>query len=252
MRCQNCNEKTAPHDLWCFNCGKRTDVLGNELSSVKSLVSTWKNYRQFRGINLPVGIIAALSGVLPLFLLLWLMNYTLPGLPLWQLLLMHAFVWTLFIPVLLVPFKAVCGNDDMKIDLKSFFSAFSSYGQYILFSFISVVFYVFIFFTCQGDPILNLVWLVLVLYWVAIVLPVPVLMQRYRLGAFKALIMAYKHTGDVRWNLFLMAIILTLINLLATVLFVVGLAVTVPFTWYAIRDFSDKLIEFEVFDSKAE
>jgi len=252
MRCQNCNEKTAPHDLWCVKCGKRTDILGSELSAVKSLANTWKNYKQVKGNNLPVGIIAALSGVLPLFLLLWLMNYTLPAMPLWQFITLHILVWTIFVPVLLVPFKSVCKSDDVKIDLKSFISSFKSYGQYFLFSFISVVFYVGIFFVCQGDPILNLVWFVLVLYWIAIVLPVPVLMQRYSLGAGKAILMTYKHAGDVRWNIFLMAIILTLINLLATAFFVVGLAVTVPFTWFAIRDYSDKLIEFDVFESKAE
>jgi hypothetical protein len=252
MRCQNCNEKTAPHDLWCVKCGKRTDVLGNELSAVKSLANTWKIYKQSKGNNLPVGIIAALSGVIPLFLLLWLMNYTLPSMHLWQFIIIHTFVWTLFIPVLLVPFESVCKRDDMKIDIKSFFSAFKSYGQYVLFSFISAVFYVIIFFVCQGDPILNLVWFVLVLYWIAIVLPVPVIMQRYNLGAGKAIFMAYKNAGDVRWNIFLMAIILTLVNLLAVALFVVGLSVTIPFTWYAIRDYSDKLIEFEVFESKVE
>lgn len=250
MRCRFCNERLAPHDLWCVKCGKRTEVLNRDLSATKSLNESWKKFKPLKGQNLPVGIVATLTGIIPLIILIWVLNYAFPFMAKLGQMSMHIIVWTFFIPVLVVPFREVCRSDGYTLTTKAYMSSFKAYGQYLVFSFISVVFYVTIFFVCKGDPILNLVWLVLVLYWVAIALPVPVLMQRYQINAWEGIRISYKRAGDVRWNIFLMVIILFITNVLAAAALVIMLAVTIPFTWFAIRDYVDKLIEFEVFESK--
>ena len=248
MRCQHCNEKIAGHDLWCVKCGKQTSLISNELSAIKNLNRSWKSYKEFKGRNFPVGIWASLLGILPLYILIWLLNYALPAMKLLPHLALHTAVWTLFLPVLFVPFQAVCKSDGYKIDVKTYFNSFRFYFRYMAITFLAVLFYLIIFFICQGDPILNLVWLVLVLYWIAIVLPVPVLMERYGINPLKAIKLSYKNAGDVRWNIFLMALVLFVAYVLATLLLFIGLAVVVPFTWFAVRDYVDKLIENEVFE----
>ncbi len=250
MRCQHCNEKLAVHDLWCAKCGKRTEVLSKHLSATKSLNETWNKYKAVRGVNFPTGIWAALLGALPLIILVWLLNFGLPQLPFWQYILIHSVVWILFVPLLIVPFQAVTAIDDNRIPVGSYFRSYKFHFRFLPLVFVSVVFYLAIFFVCQGDPILNLVWLVLVLYWIPIVLPVPVLMYRYKVGSFKAIAMSYKHAGDVRWNTFLLAMILALANVIAAICLIVGLAVTIPFTWLAIRDYVDRLIEHELFEDR--
>jgi len=251
MRCSHCNEKLAIHDLWCIKCCKQTELIAKDLSAIKNLNASWKNYKPYEGVNLPVGIWATLTGFLPMLILIWLLNHTLPAIGLWPFLALQTVVWTLFLPVLFVPFHAVCKSDGYKITVRDFFQSFTSYFRYLLFSLISVFFYLAIFLICQGDPILNLVWLVLVLYWVAIVLPVPVIMERYNLNAFQAVKLSYKYLGDLRWNIFLMALILASANVLALLLLIIGLAVVLPFTWFAVRDYVDKLIENEVIEVKA-
>jgi hypothetical protein len=248
MRCPHCNEKTANHDLWCVKCGKQTELVSKDLSAIRSLKLSWNNYKAFRGSNLPVGISAALTGALPLIFFIWLLNYALQQLPKLQLMVISNLVWLFFIPIMLVPFSAVCKKDNYEIDTNEFFSSFKYYFRYGVFSLISVLFYLIILFLCKGDPILNVVWLVLVIYWIAIVLPVPILMERYELNAFKAIKIAYKQLGDLRWNIFLLIIALVVVNILAVLLFFVGLAVTIPFSWFAIRDYVDKLIDFEVIE----
>ena len=248
MRCPHCNEKTANHDLWCVKCGKQTELVSKDLSANKSLNESWAKYKTVRGRNMPVGIISALTGMIPMFLLIWLLNYVIIELSKWQLMILSNIVWLFFIPIMLVPFQAVCKKDNYEIDMRDFFASFKSYFKYLIFSLSSILFYLAIFYICKGDPILNLVWLVLVIYWIAIILPVPVLMERYKLNAFNAIKMSYKHAGDVRWNIFLMVIILAVANILATLFFVVGLAIAVPFTWFAVRDYVDKLIDYEVFE----
>lgn len=250
MRCPHCNEKTAPHDIWCIKCGKQTDVIANDLSAVKSLKSSWKQYSAIKGNNFPIGIIAALTGVLPTLILIWLQNFGLSSLPPWQALLISNLTWLLFLPVLLLPFSMVAKKDVTVFSLADFWRAFSSYPRYLGLSLITVLFYLIIHFVCQGDPILNLVWLVLVLYWIAIILPIPVLMERMQSNPYAMLKKVYLTAGDLRWNIFLLGFILFIVNLLAAAFLLVGLIITLPFSWIAIRNYTDKLIDFEVFDAE--
>ena len=111
MRCPHCSEKVAIHDLWCIKCGKHTDLVSKDLSAVKSFKESWERYKTVRGRNMPVGIIAALTGFIPMYLIIWLMNYVLVDLPKWQHMLLSNVVWLVFLPVLLVPFQAVCRKD---------------------------------------------------------------------------------------------------------------------------------------------
>jgi hypothetical protein len=247
MRCVHCNEKQAGHDLWCSKCGRRTEVLSKDLSAMKSLNETWRKYKPVQGQNLPVGIWAALTGVLPLLAILVALHFVLRAIPQWEVILIRNLICLLFLPVLLVPFHAVCRKDNNLLSVQEFFHSFIKYSSYFLLVLISVIFYLAIYFVCKGDPILNLVWLILVFYWIAIVLPVPVLMERYQINAWKGIKLSYKKAGDVRWNIFLLVLVLSAANILAVFFLVVGLAVTLPFTWIAIRDYVDKMIEYEVF-----
>jgi len=246
MRCQHCNEKIAEHDLWCVKCGKRNNILINKLSSIKSINGSWKKYQEFRGRNLPAGIFAVLTGIIPLFVLIWILNFVLSNMPLIQYNILHGVIWIVFLPVLFIPFNAVCKTSSYHIEIKTIIRSFRTYLRYLTFSLISVVFYTVIFILCQGDPILNLVWIVLVLYWVPLAIPIPILMERYNINAWMSLMVSYKHMSDLRWNIFLLCIILLFANLISIAIFIVPLAIILPFSWFAIRDYIDKLIENEI------
>lgn len=250
MRCKHCNEKVAEHDLWCVSCGKKTEVLDKDLSAINSLRSTWRNFNPNKGNNFAVGTWGAFTGILPMLIILFTFYFILPEMTLLNTILLYTITWTIFLPVLVIPVSAVCHKTGYQLCTTQFTSAFNKYFDYLLFSLISALFYIAIFFICKGDPILNLVWLVLVIYWVAIVYPLPVLMERYKINAWKALKLSYRFAGDIRWNIFLLGIVLALINILAIAFLFVGLIVTLPFTWYVIRDYVDKMIEFEVFETK--
>jgi len=250
MRCPHCNEKIASHDLWCIKCCRRTNIISKDLSALNSLKVSWVKYKKVKGSNLPVGILASLTGIIPLLVILWILNYTLPVVPKWQFMAISSIVWLFFLPVIIVPLSAVCKKDNYHLDVKDFFSSFTRYMKYFSLMLITVIYYIIIFYVCTGDPILNLVWLVLILYWISIIIPVPIIMERFKCNAFKAIALSYKHAGDLRWNIFLMGIVLTLANVLAAVLLVVGLSITIPFSWFAIRDYVDKMIEYEIFADK--
>ncbi len=247
MRCRYCKEKLALHDIWCVSCGRQTELVKKDLSAWNSLLKTWQNYKKSIGHNFPVGIVYIVFGVIPLVLIIWLVQYGLAEIsdPL-KLLLRNTLV-IIFLPLLISPLKNVCHKESYDFSIKQLWFSFQSYLRYLWFSFIVLAFYVIIYYICKGDPILNLVWLVLIQYWIVIIIPVPVLMERFKIGPLKSLYLSYKYGHDIRWNIYLLAIILTVINALAFVLGLICLAITIPFSLYAIRDFADKMIEYEVY-----
>jgi hypothetical protein len=91
---------------------------------------------------------------------------------------------------------------------------------------------------------------VLVNYWVAIVAPAPVIMERLGINPFRAISLSYRHLHDVRWNIYLLVLVLGILNLLAFGLAIFPLLFSLPLSWFAIRDYTIKLEQFELFESR--
>lgn len=260
MRCSHCNSLLAAHDLWCVNCGRQSPAVKTELSSLQSLKRTWQKFNPLKGANVPAAAFSVILGVIPIavlivvfrsFGLLDLINIKDIGNLLLNLIIISVGI-SIFIPMLLIQFKPVCENNTYKVGIQDLKSALSQYPRYLVFSLISAVYFGLIYLICFGlpnfgsDPILRLVWLVLVNYFMALILPVPVLMERKKLGFWSAFRLSYKHFHVVRWNIYLLAVVLTLLNLVAFTLLLIPLVITIPLTWYAVRDYTDKLLDFEI------
>lgn len=260
MRCKHCDSRQAPHDFWCANCGKQTQVINQNLSAWASLKRTWNKYLPQKGVNIPAAGLAIVTGVVPIILILVALN-AFDRLNLTQTqdtktLLINLFLMfggiSLFVPMLLIPFKPVSEQKDHSLRLKDFASAMKHYPRYLGLSLIAAFYFLVIYLICFGlpkfssDPILRLVWIVLVNYFLAIFLPVPALMERLNLGPWKALKTSYKYFHVVRWQIYLLALILLTVNLLATGLVLALLVFTLPLSWFAVRDYTDLLLEYEI------
>ncbi|MDD4223568.1 MAG: hypothetical protein PHD87_03180 [Candidatus Cloacimonetes bacterium] len=260
MRCKHCDARLAAHDFWCANCGKQTPVVNKDLSSWASLKNTWKQLLPFKGLNIPAAAGAIIIGVIPIIVVLVVLN-AFGHLNLSQdqatgSLLLNLFMIvvgvSIFFPMLLLPFKPVCAESSHSLKLKALLAALKHYPRYLLLTLIPALYFVVIYLICFGlpnfssDPILRLVWIVLANYFLALFLPVPVLMDRLSLNPWKAFKLSYKNFHVVRWQLYLLALILLLINLLATGLALVLLIFTLPLTWFAVRDYTDRLLEYEI------
>jgi len=257
MLCKHCNTRLANHDVWCVNCHRQSGLIKNELSAWQSLKNTWTAFTPYRGMNVPLAVPAIVMGLIPVAILIWLLNTNLiftadTALQLILSLVTKSLVFSIFIPFALIGFQAVCARPDYQAGKASIAQSFRAYPRYLMFSLMNCLYFVLIYLICFGfpgfgsDPILRLVWIVLVNYWIAVILPVPVLMERRALGFWPALKLSYRHFHVVRWNLYLMVLILFALNSLAGLLLIVPLAITLPFSWYAIRDYTDLLLEYEL------
>jgi hypothetical protein len=257
MRCNHCNTRLANHDIWCLNCHRQSGLVKHELSALQSLKRTWDAFAPSRGMNVPLAVPAIILGLIPIAILVWLLNTNLilstgTALQLVLSLVIKSLVFSIFIPFVLIGFSAVSSQPGYQAGKAALPLSFRSYPRYLMFSLMNCLYYVIIYLICFGfpgfgsDPILRLVWIVLVNYWIALVLPVPVLMERRELGFWEALKLSYRHFHVVRWNIYLMVLILFAINSIAGLLFILPLAITLPFSWFAIRDYTDLLLEYEL------
>lgn len=259
MRCKYCNAKLATHDIWCVECGRQTTVVKQDLASMRSLGNTYSSFKAHMSSAVPGSAFSLILGIIPLAVLIWVFSSIIPfdnesvgGLLLG--LLIKSVSLSIFIPFVLIGFNAISLSETYTLSWQQIIAALNSYPRYLLFSLVSAAYYTVLFLICWGVPgfaslpILHLVWLVMVVYWVAIILPAPVLMERLGLSPWQAITKAYHHFHDVRWNIFLLALVLALLNAVAFLLLFVPMVVTLPLSLYAIRDYTNRLVEYELLD----
>ncbi len=260
MRCKYCNARLAVHDIWCMQCGKQTPVIKNELYSMKSFSETWKAYKSKMSSSLPGAGFAIILGLIPIAVLIWLFSGIIQlecntATQMLLNLLIKSLAFSLFIPFILIAFNPICKHNDYHLKLSEMFSALRSYPRYFLWTLINALYFCLIYIICFGlpnfasAPILRLVWLVLVNYWVAIALPSLVLMEEMSYNPWKAIKKSYQHFQDVRWNIYLLVLVLAILNALGCLFFwllLIPEALILPLSLYALRDYSRRLIDFEL------
>ncbi|MEN6445774.1 MAG: hypothetical protein ABFC98_06990 [Candidatus Cloacimonas sp.] len=260
MRCRYCNAHLAIHDVWCMQCGRHTSVLKNDLYSMKSLSDTYKAFKKQMAASMPGAAFAVILGLIPVAVLIWLFNsiVVLESNTTGQFLLnllIKAVTFSVFIPFMLISFEAICKHKEYHLKLSEMFTALHSYPRYFLWTLINAIYFCLIYIICFGlpefpsGPILHLVWLVLANYWVAISLPSLVLMEELNLSPGKAIKKSYQHLQDVRWNIYLLALVLAVLNVLGLLFFwllLIPEALILTFSFFALRDYTRKLIDFEL------
>nr|MDK2850648.1 hypothetical protein [Candidatus Cloacimonadota bacterium] len=259
MRCKKCNSKLAPHDIWCTKCGYQSPVVRTELSAMRSLKQSRKNLAgKITALVPPMGF-SIILGVIPIVALAFIFAQYLDNdvdtsLRLILNLSIKSILISLFVPFILIPFACINRKQNYELSMSEVIKALKLYPKYFYFSILNSIIISIFYLICFGfpgfasDPILRLVYLALINYLIAIALPAPVLMERHQLSPFKALVKSYRHFGDLRWNIYFLALVLGLLNLLAFVLLIFPMLFTLPLALYAIRDYEIKLEEFELLD----
>jgi len=259
MRCKHCNARLATHDIWCVECGYQTEVVKHDLAAMPSLGDTYRKFWMQKSSSVPGAAFALILGVLPMAIVIWLFSSIISlesntAMQLIMNLFIKSVAISVFLPFVLIGFKVISERDDYRLGFKEMLVSLSAYPRYLVFSLISSLYYVLLYIICWGFPnfaslsILRLVWLVMVVYWVAIILPAPVLMEKLKIPPLHAIRLSYRHFHDIRWNIFLLAIVLAILNGLAFCIFFIPMIITLPLSLYAIRDYTKRLIEFELLD----
>jgi len=230
-----------------------------DLAALPILRKTWEGLSGHWSEFVPLSGLATILGIIPIAAITYILSFVVSldnmnDIQYVLNLLIKSVLFSIFLPFVIMPFSFINSPDGYSLNRVSFASIFKPYGRYFIFSLINALYFALIHVICFGlpgfasDPILRLVWIVLVNYWIAIVLPAPVLMETKGLSPIKAIEKSYRHFHDVRWNIYLLSLVLTMLNLLAFGLAIFPLLFTLPLSYFAVRDYTLRLIGFELLE----
>jgi len=243
---QICNYELSEHDIFCPKCGEPTAALSGPLSAKENWKSAWKEFKPIKGKYLPFSIFIILTAFLFTALAVYftMSNYWLQNT-----------ILLFIIPLTLIPLSFDADFISKPFTIENYFKSLKYYPKFFVFVFINIVYFLFLKIVCDGfmlniviDPILHLVRFIMILYWIAIVVPVPILMIRKRMNPFKAIVVAYKAGTETRWQQFFVAVIGFLVNIVGAALLGLGLLITIPLTYIALEKYYLNMDEFELFE----
>jgi hypothetical protein len=239
MKCKHCKKVIEDDAVWCRECGTETGVVAERYSAAGTLREDWTTLRSTRSYPFAIFYVLAILAPITVAAILTGHHYWLNNL-----------VMLPLVPFALIPFAIPLGNG--RITIGDFTSHLRTYPRYLALTLIAEVYFFALKVICTGkplfffaaDPILHLVRLVMVLYGLTIILPALSLLE---MGVGRALWTAYKGGADTRWQQFFILFLLALLNVVAAIPVGLGLLITVPFSFYTIRRYTERLSRFTSF-----
>ncbi len=245
MKCKNCSSSLEQNAIFCPSCGWQTEFIRENLSAKLVLKGAWQDYKGVRGKNYPFAIFFVLLIMVPVGLAAFFTrdNYWINNLAM-----------LLLAPLAMVPLTF----EGSQYSVKQYFTQLKNYPKLLGISFFTVLFFFVINVICTGnplfyyatDPILHPVRFVLVLYWLAIIVPSFYILTELKLPPCKSIYWAYKWGRETRWQQFFLIVVLAFLNVIAVIPVGLGLLVSVPFTAFAVRRFSRQLHQHGIFERK--
>ena len=223
-----------------------TGVGKNELSAKKVFSSVYNEYKVEGKKITGQGILLAILSIIILGIIFLITA---------QMYFVNNLVILFLLPFLLIPFAADWNEKRVDLSIKNYLKQLRAYPKLWIFVLINILYYFFLKVICTGylltvatDPILHPVRLILVIYWLAIILPVPYLILKVGLSPFKAILVSYKAGSETRWQHFYLIIFILLMNAVAIIPIGIGLIFTLPLSYKIIHQYSKNMAEFKLFD----
>ncbi len=278
MNCKKCKSKLEANSVYCNQCGSPTGFVKEHLSAFKTFSEVYNAYKNNMGKHFSISFIAFLLSVLPVIIGIYFVQQYFHQLNPFLFYAMNLAVLMVFVPFWIIPLAKNGNYLDTASSISDFGTFIKHYPATLMLSFISVIYLLFLKLICQGDPILNLVHLVLVIYGLAIILHVPSLIFDRKQSPWLALKTAYvsgKHS--IRWQNVFIVMILTLLNLpgflliryaqyltrynevsswvVSIIVFLLGSAclfITFPLSWQLIKSQYQKYADNGIFEKNIE
>ncbi len=243
---QICNSVIDDHAIFCPFCGTPTEALSTSLSARKVFREQWNEQRQ-EGMKFTVTGIILMAVVLALIFSAFYLTV--------EMYYITNLVILFLVPFLLIPFTFNWENGKVEFSLNNYLARLKYYPVSWLFVLANLLYYFLLKVICTGylltvatDPILHLVRLILSIYWLAVIFPVPFLLFKKKIPLFKAFKAAYIAGAETRWQHFHLLLFITLLNLVAIIPLGLGLIFTLPVSYRIMHRYYTNMDEYKLFD----
>ena len=249
-----CNNKLDEHQIFCNKCGEPTGALSGPLSAKQNFREVWEQFKKVKSKFYPFAIFIILTSYL-LIVLEAIFGKTLAEAVNIDHYLLSNLIFLIIIPFALIPFGMKGKFTENPFSVKAYFKGLTNYPKYFLLTLVYILFFFILKVLCAGfllgisiDPILHPVRFILVLYWITIMLPSPILIARKNVNAFQAVVLCYKASMETRWQQFFLVLQIVGVNVLGAALAGLGLLFSVPLSYVLIEKYYLQLDKFDLFD----
>ena len=247
MRCRHCNAQIKNSDLYCPKCRKKTQSIKENFLIWNTFKESYQEEISEKNYNFKFNLFFA--GVIFIFILLLGFHYfSFDYSSDWTRYLVENAIFLVFVPILLVPFGIQ--NVIMEIgygkDLNGYI--LKILPKYFVFVLVNILIFSLFKFICIGDPVLRLIRVILVLWWLAVLVPMPVMLNKYSLNLYKLFKLSLKGFEDLRWQMFFAYIIILIINILMIIPLFLGYLRYGSLPYHAINKYVEKVDENEILD----
>ncbi len=251
MKCRACKASIGDYAFFCPECGAQTPLIHEKLSARLILRESWAAFKTIRSHYYAFAIFYVIVILAPTLLAgLWLPRVELTGHAFTDYLLVNAAL-LLLVPLTLAPLTDAQHLMSGGYRIGDYLRSLRKYPWLLAFTLLNELYFFVLKYVCDGlpanDPILHLVRLVMVLYWLAIVMPAPVLMN-HGLCPGKSTLAAWRGGKYTRWQQFFLLVIIAALNTVALIPVGLGLLVSIPFSFYLMIRFVQRQTEQHVYD----
>jgi len=253
MDCKKCKNKLDKNAIFCTTCGLETDSLKTGLSAKENFKQTWKMFKLEKHKYYSFASVYFFVAIIPLIAVILFTK--------------DHYIWNnlslLFvIPLALVPFTFDYKSEQI-FTANKYFRNLKHYPQLLLFTLVNILYLFAVKMICTGhleiegntvfyfitDPILHLVRFVLILYWFAIVAPMPFLIFQRKFNVLKALKVIYNAGKETRWQQFFTVLYTTFSLLTGALALVLGLLVAIPFSFVLLQNYYQRMEGYDLINN---
>lgn len=243
MICKSCKRKVEDLSVYCCNCGVPSETFKERFCVKKILnekLSKSVNYRK-------VPFLYYLIIVILLLFVCYQSLYNILNFTESIKYLFDNIAFIIIVSLYFLPFS-LFKDDKIEENRNNFNSIFKYYPKILFLTFIIAFYFFLLKLICQGDPILNLARLVLVLWGLSIFFPVLFLIFNKNESVFILIKKAYIAGKYLRWQQFCIVLCLGMLNLIGIIALFIPLIHVVPYTANVMRLWYEKQEEYKLYD----
>ena len=241
MVCKQCKKKVECFDIYCLNCGSPSDGYKNQFK-IKNILKETSELSKKDTTGFSLYYIAVM---IPLLFLIYLVKFEILSDSYWYNYALLNVSAILVVPLLFLPLATKREESEQPISLRE---CFRYYPILLTFVFIMSLYFLLLKLVCQGDPILNIVRFIMVLWGLSVVFPVPFLIFKKESSLLSIIRQAYIAGKYLRWHQMNLIVVLGMLLVVSIPLLLIPFPAAMNYTSNAMYLWYKKQEDFKLYE----
>ena len=253
---RKCNNELSEYAIFCDKCGTPTNALSTKLNAKKNWQEVRETFTNLRGSFYKFNIFFLITVFIPIGAVIFFQKDLAQFIGIDKYLFLNLAL-LLLVPLSLIPFAFDEENYSQNFSVKNYFRKMKYYPKFFLFTLENIIFFFILKVLCTGyligvtvDPILAPVRVILVLHWITIMFPAPLVIVRKNVNPLAALKVCHTASAETRWQQFFTLFYVATANILGLLAVGLGLLRSISFSYLLIENYYNEMNEYRLFEKR--